>query len=178
MKILYRELKEDDLSSLKEIDRRQEISEEYVLDNKILSLRNKTINIEKWNEQDLLDYTNRLKNIYNSGGFIYGAFVNRDNLVGLIAVDYRFLDKEKEYINLDLLYVSYGYRHCGIGTTLIKKALREAKKTDANYIYISSSNFKETVDFYIGLGAEITKPIEKMYKLEPYDIHMRIDLKK
>ncbi len=174
MEIEYRELKYEELKDLRKIDRRQTISRVYSFEAGSLREEEFKLELEKWDEDELRAYIKSLEEIY-SRAYILGAF-SGEELVGLMALDKKYLDEKKEYICLDKLYVSHDYRNLSIGKKLVAYGLREARKTSAKYLYISSSNFLETVEFYKGLGAELTRPIESMYEKEPEDIHMRIEL--
>lgn len=176
MTINYRKIKYIELNKLEEINRKQKIRKIYRINGNTLEIGKVKIDVEKWNCKELREYISRLKDIYSNGGFIYSGFNDKGKLIGIVALDKRYLDENKEYIILDMVYISYEYRNKGIGNLLVNKALEEAKKTNAKYVYISSSNFLETVEFYKSLGAELTKPNSIMYKKEPEDIHMRIKL--
>lgn len=176
MKILYKELNFKELNKLRDINRRQEIKEKYRLENKELVLYTQEIYVEKWDSDELEEYILRLRDIHKNQGLVLGAFKQNKEIIGIAALDKRPLDREGQYVNLDMIYISYGYRKMGIGKTLVGKLIKEAKKTKASYLYISSSDFKETVDFYMSLGAKICEPIGHMYEKEPEDIHMAIKL--
>jgi len=47
----------------------------------------------------------------------------------------------------------------------------------ANRLYISSSESKNTVEFYRSLGCELVSEVDwELFALEPKDIHMELDL--
>lgn len=78
-----------------------------------------------------------------------------------------------------MLYVSSGYRKKGVGKNLVSLLCKRARELDAKSLYISATPFRNTVDFYFSVGAKLTNGIIKdLYKLEPLDIHMVLELKK
>jgi hypothetical protein len=53
----------------------------------------------------------------------------------------------------------------------------KAKKLGASKLYISATPFKNTVDFYMRIGGKLAVEInEELFELEPYDIHLDLEL--
>lgn len=78
-----------------------------------------------------------------------------------------------EYMILDLMQVSAGYRGKGIGRRLFDLGKEEARKAGAKALYISACSSEETIAFYRAMGAEITDtPIKEIAEDEPYDLQM------
>ena len=78
-----------------------------------------------------------------------------------------------EYMILDLMQVSAGYRGKGIGRRLFDLGKEETRKAGAKALYISACSSEETIAFYRAMGAEITDtPIKEIAEDEPYDLQM------
>ena len=48
----------------------------------------------------------------------------------------------------------------------------KAKQSGAKKLYVSAAPSKNTVDFYRGVGFDLTTPIKELFEAEPKDIHM------
>lgn len=172
----YRLLKRSELSLLSEIDRKEIVSEVYYFRNNKLELVNEFYNIECWDLKELHDYINRLQDIYDRNGSIYGAF-DGERIVGLGALESKLIGRNNDQLKLDMLYISSDYRKRGIGKNLVNLLSKKAKEVGAKSLYISATPFKNTIDFYFAIGAKVTNEINKeLYELEPYDIHMILEL--
>lgn len=176
MKLNYRLLKKSELKLLAEIDRKEIVNHVYYFKDNTLKIFNEFDNIEGWNLEELNDYINRLEDIYDRNGTIYGAFDN-NMIVGLVSLESKFIGRNNDQLKLDMLYISNNYRKKGIGKNLVNLLCEKAKELGGKSIYISATPFKNTVDFYFAMGAKLTEEINKdLYELEPYDIHMVLEL--
>jgi len=172
----YRLLEKSELKLLSEIDRKEIVNEVYYFRDNKLEIVNEFYNIEGWILEELHDYINRLEDIYDRNGTIYGAFDN-NTIVGLGALESKFIGKNNDQLKLDMLYISSNYRKKGIGKNLVNLLCEKAKELGAKSLYISATPFKNTVNFYFAVGAKLTDEINKeLYELEPYDIHMILEL--
>lgn len=172
----YRLLKKSELKLLGEIDRKEIVNEVYYFKENKLKIASEFDNIEGWNLEELNDYINRLEDIHDRNGTIYGAFDN-NIIVGLGSLESKFIGRNNDQLKLDMLYISNNYRKKGIGKNLVNLVCKKAKELGAKSIYISATPFKNTVDFYFAMGAKLTEEINKdLYELEPYDIHMVLEL--
>lgn len=172
----YRLLEKSELKLLSEIDRKEVVNEVYYFKNNNLEIVNEFYNIESWILEELQDYINRLEDIYDRNGTIYGAFDN-NTIVGLGALESKFIDKNDDQLKLDMLYISSNYRKKGIGKNLVNLLCKKARELGAKSLYISATPFKNTVNFYFAIGAKLASEINKeLYELEPYDIHMVLEL--
>ncbi|MBS4538238.1 GNAT family N-acetyltransferase [Clostridium sp. D2Q-11] len=172
----YRELKREELTLLREIERSEVVKEVYYCKNNRLSLVDEFYDIQGWDLDELNSFISRLYDIYDRNGTVLGAFDN-DKIVGLVALDSKAIGKNNDQLKLDMLYVSSTYRNKGIGKCLMNKISRKAKDLGAKSLYISATPFRNTVDFYSRVGAKLTDEIIKeLYDLEPEDIHMVLDL--
>lgn len=172
----YRLLKREEMKLLSEIDRREVVEEVYYYKNHKLELVKEFDDIEGWNLEELNSYINRLEHIYDRNGTVYGAFDN-EQIVGLAALESKFIGKSEEKIKFDMLYISTNYRKKGIGKKLMCLAMEKAKSLGAKKLYISATPFRNTVDFYKAMGAKLAESVDKeLYELEPYDIHMELEV--
>lgn len=171
----YRLLEKKECRLLRTIDRSELIEEVYSWNKDGLGLKKTYIDVLGWQEEELLSYIKRAESIVARKGWVLGAF-DGDLLVGLGSLDPEFL--EDKNLKLDLLYVSRAYRGQGIGGQIVDYFKDQARSSKARGLYISASPFKNTVDFYRGLGAVVLEnPNPKLYSLEPEDIHMEIKVK-
>ncbi|APF27785.1 acetyltransferase family protein [Clostridium sporogenes] len=172
----YRLLERSELELLGKIDRKEIVNEVYYLRDNKLEIVNEFYNIEGWDLKELHEYIDRLKDIYDRNGTIYGAFDNK-TIVGLGALESKFIGRNNDQLKLDMLYISNNYRKKDIGKNLVNLLSKKAKELNAKSMYISATPFKNTVEFYFAIGAKLANEINKdLYELEPYDIHMVLQL--
>ncbi|CAM2991977.1 GNAT family N-acetyltransferase [Hathewaya histolytica] len=172
----YKLLKRSELSLLGQVDRKEVVNEVYYFRNNKLEIVNEFYNIESWNLKELNEYIIRLEDIYDRNGIIYGAFDN-NKIVGLAALESKFIGRNNDQLKLDMLYISNNYRKKGIGKNLVNLLSKRAKELGAKSLYISATPFKNTVGFYFYMGAKVASEVNKeLYELEPYDIHMVLEL--
>lgn len=172
----YRLLEREELKLLAEIDRKEIVSEVYYFKDNELKVVNEHDDIQGWNLKELEDYINRLQELYDRNGTVYGAF-DSNKIVGLGALESKFIGNNNDQLKLDMLYISNSQRKKGIGKGLVRMISYKAKELGAKSLYISATPFKNTVDFYFAVGAKLTNEINKgLYELEPYDIHMIMEL--
>lgn len=176
--MIYRQLNNiNEFKLLKDIDRSEIVNEKYILKNNKLILIKDYYNITSWIDEEVNEYINRMNDIYNSKGLIIGVFDN-DKIVGIGALDKNLCGKNKNMYKLDLLYIHHDYRALGIGNKIIEIFKEETKKDNINALYISATPFKNTIDFYLNLGAIVTKELDSnLFDLEPEDIHLELNIK-
>lgn len=175
--MIYKKLKSlEEFNLLKEIDRSEIVNKKYKLKNNSLILVDDYYNITSWIDAEVNEYINRMNDIYNSKGLIIGAFDN-NKIVGIGALDKVLCGQNKDKYKLDLLYIHHDYRSQGIGKEIVNLFKKEAIKDNINSLYISATPFKNTMDFYLSLGAILTNEVdEELFKLEPDDIHLELSV--
>ncbi|MGM9986150.1 MAG: GNAT family N-acetyltransferase [Bacillaceae bacterium] len=172
----YRLLEKSELGLLSEISRKEIVNEVYYFKNNKLEIVDEHYQIEGWNFEELQAFIKRLHDIHDRNGTIYGAF-DYHKIVGLAALESKFIGKNKDQLKFDMLYISTNYRKKGIGKNLVNLLSDKAKELGAKSLYISATPFKNTVDFYFAVGAHLTSEINaELYQLEPDDIHMVLNL--
>ncbi len=71
----YRLLERSELELLGKIDRKEIVNEVYYLRDNKLEIVNEFYNIEGWDLKELHEYIDRLKDIYDRNGTIYGPLI-------------------------------------------------------------------------------------------------------
>ena len=112
-----------------------------------------------------------MKEDYDAGKTIIGVF-DEAILVGLGSIGEKLIGENKNIVNLETLHVSSKYRKRGIGNQLIRILQEKAKQLGAEKLYVSATPSQNTVDFYRGIGFDLTIPIKELFDEEPEDIHM------
>lgn len=172
--LTYKLLSQNEISKFPEIDRSEKVQFSYVYKNTQLEVVPCELNIEGWEEEELVDFMKRLYDLHEKSGFIWGAFEG-DRLIGLVSLDSKRFGKNLDFLKLDMLYVSNSHRGKGIGRKLMEISKTKAKALGAGKLYISATPFKNTVDFYLGLGAGLTSELnQKLFDLEPEDVHLEM----
>ena len=77
-----------------------------------------------------------------------------------------------DQIQLVLLHVSRAYRRQGIAARLMDEVVTLARERGAAYLYISATESRSAVGFYLSQGCELAQDVDpELYALEPNDIH-------
>jgi len=85
---------------------------------------------------------------------------------------------EGQYVQLKYLHISLNYRHKGIGKELFKLCIEKAKNMGIAKVYISANDSVDTINFYMNLGCEDAKEINKEFaEEEPYDRPLEYKIK-
>lgn len=155
----------DQVISLDNFDRTQEVRRVYVNDNGRLLLQDQTWTMD-WSLEckrevaaDLLSDKNISYVAYDGG-----------RIVGFVSVVKKLHGSR---MVLDMIQVDRAFRGQGIGRQLFNLAALEAKNAGAKELYISACCSEETVNFYKAMGAKVTdNPIPAIAEAEPYDIQM------
>ncbi len=170
----YRILTRDEIQELRNIDRGEKIEKFYYIEDGKLKLKREFCDVKGWRQKELESLIERLYDLYDRGGSIYGA-VSDSNIVGMAALDNKFIGKNNDQLKLDILYIDKGHRKMGIGRNLVEVAKNKARGIGASRLYISATPTQNTVDFYVGIGCELASEInEELFELEPEDIHLEL----
>ncbi|HYF81530.1 MAG TPA: GNAT family N-acetyltransferase [Clostridia bacterium] len=172
----YKEMYREEILRLSEIDRSEVVEYVYYFKNGKLELEKESYDIKAWDKEELSSFINRLYDLHDRQGYIFGAF-DGESIAGLVALDNKLFGRNKDQLKLDMLYISSPYRGKGIGRKLMEICKVKAKELGASKFYISATPFKNTVDFYMRMGCKLTAEINKeLFELEPYDIHLDLEL--
>jgi GNAT superfamily N-acetyltransferase len=176
MNIEYRKMKRHEISEIVNIDRSDYADMMYQINDGDLLLVNSIFNHPGLKEHNYEPYIKDLQKVFDDGGVLFGAFY-RDVLKGISCVDKQLAGKNKNMVNLSLLWVSKEFRRNGIAKKLLELCKIEGEKRNVDKLYISATPSKNTVDFYLTMGCRKTEEIDpEMYKNEPEDIHLELKL--
>ena len=165
-------LQRDEIPLIWQIDRREIIENIYSLENGKLVLKPDYFDMQGWPPGETEHYTPILLDCYDRGGMFWGVFEN-DRLVGVAILENEFIGLQKDTLQLKFLHVSRDYRNCGLGSTLFKMAVEEAKARGAKKVYISATPSEHTIDYYSRLGCVLASEVDpELFALEPEDIHL------
>ena len=174
----YRVLKKEEIERVGEIDRTETIESIYYFTEGKLELVKEFYKVSKWSNEEVDLHIISLNDIYNRGGFIFGAFDVSD-IAGIVLLDSQFIGRNKDQLNLAGLWVSKQYRQKGVGKTLVELVKEKALAIGAKKLYVSATPSQNTVDFYMKQGFELAGEInQRLYELEPEDIHMVRNIEK
>lgn len=132
--------------------------------------------IDQWSEEDYAFLVSCLKNTVQTGGVVFGAFLN-ETLKGFASVESRPLGKARDYLDLSSLHVSAELRGRGTGRELFARAADWARERGAKKLYISAHSAVETQAFYKALGCvEAEEYNPEHVEQEPFDCQMEFVL--
>lgn len=175
----YRLLSREEIERLNEIDRSEIIEKLYYIKDGQLELKDEFYDVknEWWIHEEVEKILlPRLRDLFDRGGTVIGAF-DGAKIAGMVALESKWIGIEKDQLKLDILFVSKIYRKAGVGRQLMNLAMEKAREQGAKKLYISATPSKNTVDFYMSLGAiPATEIDQELFKLEPEDIHLELKL--
>jgi len=164
------------VDKLQEIDRSEHIDLIYEMNDGQITEITTNHECPNWDENVLFEIQERYLYELHHGGTAVGAY-EQDKLVGFGVLAHKFRGKNKDRLQIDLMYVSRNYRRQGIATRIIDELIKEARKRGAKQLYISSTETNSAVSFYKSKGSQITEEIdEELFNKEPKDIHMIVEL--
>jgi GNAT superfamily N-acetyltransferase len=165
-----------ELDRIAEIDRSEHITQQYKFRGGALELIDVDIRAPRWGEpgeHTVQHYVDSWRPLLESGGVLLGAF-DGDRLVGFAIYQPSL---SEGLANFAVLHVTRTHRREGIGCELTKEVVGLARADGAQRLYISATPSRATVDFYTKQGFEpLATPNERMFALEPDDIHMELGL--
>ncbi|MGM1046994.1 Ribosomal protein S18 acetylase RimI [Paenibacillus uliginis N3/975] len=170
--LFFRELKIDEVQKLTEIDRSETIDFIYQINNGNIQEINAPHECPNWNDEITKGIQERFVYELKNTGLAIGAF-DGELLVGFGVLAHKFRGKQKDQLQIALMFVSRKYRRQGIGTRIMNELSNEARRRGAKYLYISSTETRSAVYFYKSHGSQLTDEVdEELFNEEPNDIHM------
>ncbi|NCU33665.1 MAG: GNAT family N-acetyltransferase [Candidatus Moranbacteria bacterium] len=176
----YRILKREEIEFMRNIDRSETINGIYYFENGELKIKKVFWEMKGFPSGELDHIVERLYILYDNGGVIFGAF-DPDNgaIAGITALENKFRGNGKDTMKMDILFVSKPYRGKGIAKKLIDFIKKEVRARGGGKVYVSATESKNTVEFYIYMGCRIVAKSEidaELFEMEPEDIHMILDV--
>ena len=174
MMITIRTMKHSELHRIGEIDRSEEISQDYVQRDGVLNLKEVRWSVPRWATQSSGDHSVSGKMAawrpwLEEGGTMFGAF-DGEALAGFAIYRPNLSERMAQFA---VLHVSKAYRRQGLGAALAAKVIELARADGARELYVSSAPTRGTVEFYQSLGFRPTDSVNpELFELEPEDIHM------
>ena len=169
-------MNKDELHRVTELDRREVVEYIYYLQNNKLELKKVDWTVPEWSDVQKTKFHQNLLKVHQRGGFIVGAFDDA-HIAGIIALGQKFFGRNMEHLELSGLWVSQPYRNQGVGKHLVNLVKQKAKSLGAKFLYVSATESKKTVEFYMSCNFQLAKEIDpKLFKAEPEDIHMECEL--
>ena len=165
-------LQRDEIPLIWQIDRSEIIENIYTLENGNLVLKPDYFDMQGWPTGEAEHYAPILLDCYDRGGMFWGVFDN-NLLVGVAILENELIGSRKDTLQLKFLHVSRDYRKCGLGSTLFKMAVEEARALGAKKLYISATPSEHTINYYMRLGCVLAGEVDpELFALEPEDIHL------
>lgn len=175
--IHYRRLTEHELTPqlFARFNRYQEVTQCWRKENETWTLKNIAFT-EHWDSKEINYLAECLQNTLRSGGVVLGAFKEK-NIAGFASLENNFFGTKFRYLQLSSLHVTYEMRGSGIGKELFHEICAEAKKRNAEKLYISAHSSKETQAFYKAIGCNEAKEYnQQLMEKEPCDCQLEFNL--
>lgn len=168
------EMEASEIGCIAEIDRSERIAGVYVYEGGALRLRESPMDVPPWYTDGRPDHSvaaniKAWKPLLDLGGTLLGVFA-RERLIGVAIYRPQLSPAAGQ---LAVLHVDRRHRGQGIGAALTDRVVELARADQAEWLYVSATPTKATVDFYHSQGFRIAPKVNKeLYALEPEDIHM------
>lgn len=163
------------IESLDTFRRFQEVKESWrKINNEYVLVKDEYI--QEWDLNKLRNVAQEILDAIDKNCIVYGAF-HEEELIGFISLSNSFFGSNNQYVEVDILQVSYPFRRQGVGRKMFEAVCKEAKAAGVGKLYISAHPSKESQAFYRKIGCieavEINKSIADN---EPFDIQMEYQL--
>lgn len=170
----YREISLPGIDAIRGIDRSEKVDSIYrLLDGSLLKVA-VNCDMKGFKPDELEAIIRRQKLILANGGWVFGAF-DIDVLAGVASLENRFRGNVHRYCKMDILFVSREYRGQGIASALLGLCAVTAGGIGADRLYISATESRNTVDFYMHRGARLVEELDpELFRMEPEDIHLEL----
>jgi len=171
-------MEQPELERIGEIDRSEEISQDYVCQDGGLHLKDLHWSVPRWTpdgqgEHSVPGKIAAWRPWLEEGGMMFGAF----DCEALVAFAIYRPHLSAGMAQFAVLHVSRPYRRQGLGAALTGEVIELARSHGATQLYVSSAPTRGTVEFYQSLGFRPTREVNReLLELEPEDIHMTMEL--
>lgn len=169
----YRKLKETDINIdlFQEFQRYQKVTKCWRKVDGKWRIKDDAF-IDDWSNEEYELLVECLKNTINTGGAVFGAFVNKE-LKGFASIESKLIGENSNYADLTSIHVSLDKRGMGIGSKLFKLITKFAKELGAKKVYISAHSAVESQAFYKAMGCtEAMEYNEQHVEAEPCDCQL------
>lgn len=154
------------------IDRAEVIDGVYRLVNGSLQLQEVRYESAGWPPGQQQADTLQFEDCFDRGGWFHGCF-DQGRMVAIVILENRFFGSTRDTLQLRFLHVDRRFRGQGLGAQLFQAAAEEAWQRGAQCLYVSATESRNTVDFYLRQGCGLVHaPDPVLFALEPEDIHL------
>ncbi|WP_315109466.1 GNAT family N-acetyltransferase [Clostridium intestinale] len=176
MELVYRKLSLEECECIKEIDPSQYIGKAW----REVEGKRQLVEINYQDEDWPNGYEyhiSHLRETILNGGSAIGAFNLDNKLLGFATVNPQVFGEKYKYVLLDQLFITLDCRNKGIGKKLFILSTDEARKWDADKIYICAGSAEETIAFYFKLGCKEVEEInQELYEIDRRDYQLEFSL--
>ena len=163
------------LDLLSKFNRYQEVKRCWRKENDVWKLKD-IVFTENWDDERKQNEVENFICCIESGGVVLGAYA--DNiLIGFSCIKNQSFGRQNNYIRLEMLHVSFGFRNKGIGRQLFTQICESARMLGAKKLYITAHSSEESQAFYKMVGCCETLELDQtLHEREPFDCHLEYDL--
>lgn len=177
--ITLRNLHEEELIRVGEIDRTEHVTLVYRVEDGVLVSEAIDSEAKRWSPERVAGHVRRLVVCLQSGGLCFGAEDSAEGgrLAGVAALTAERVETRPSLLELKFMHVSQPYRRQGVAGRLLECVEGEARRRGAEGLYISATPTGSAVGFYLSRGATLLAPPDPArLALEPEDIHLGLPL--
>jgi GNAT superfamily N-acetyltransferase len=179
--LVWRPLLRADVERLPEIDRSEVSEQRYEVRDGGLVVVDEHVERTRWTQAY---YDVRLPRLYASvdadgvGWSVLAPSASGcDRLVAISVIDGRRMGAGLDMLDLTFIHVTRELRGSGVGGELFDRSVELVRERGAKRMYVSASDSRGTVDFYLRRGMTLAAPPDpRLHEIGPNDIHLELAL--
>ena len=131
---------------------------------------------ENWDDEKKKQVVKRIAQCINNGGCALGAY-HQSKIIGFASFHANHFGSNHQYVELNFMHISNGFRGRGIGKRLFNEICKKARQRGVKKLYISGYPAEDSIAFYRKIGCidacEINQGIQEN---APRDCQLEYDL--
>lgn len=132
--------------------------------------------INNWDNDKKEQIIGYLARCIEGGGCALGMY-DENKLIGFASFRALIFGSADQYINLDMLHISNGFRGKGLGKRLFLEICEKARQYGVTKMYISANPAEDSMAFYRKIGCIDALEInQSLQENEPFDCQLEYEL--
>lgn len=175
--IVIKEIEQSDCvpSLFAHFDRYQEVCRRWIKQDGQWNLQDASY-INNWDDDKKKQIVGYLTRCIESGGYALGLY-DENRLIGFASFRALVFGSANQYINLDMLHISNGFRGKGLGKRLFLEICGKVRQYGVKKMYISANSAEDSMAFYRKMGCiDAIEINQSLQESEPFDCQLEYDL--
>ncbi|MCL2323068.1 MAG: GNAT family N-acetyltransferase [Oscillospiraceae bacterium] len=131
---------------------------------------------ENWDDEKKKEVVKNLVSCINSNGCVLGVYL-QDKLIGFASFHGNHFGSNHQYVELNYMHISNGFRGQGLGKRLFSEICEKARRQGIKKLYISANPAEDSIAFYRKVGCtDAGEIIQAIQSHAPFDCQLEYDL--